>query len=541
MKIRIGTWDKFLVSLFPRWGMERLRAKMVTRHYEAAQVARRSKNWNKATGDSNAVNLPALAGLRALARDLVRNNAWAQNAVDTIEGNTVGTGIIGTVTTAKNPEALQKLWNTWANSTQPDPERKLTFGGIQALAMKSIVRDGEILIRRRTRKISDGFAVPLQLQVLEADYLDTGKNDIPGTEGGVIRQGVETNGIGQIVAYWLFPQHPGSAQNTGTLSNRVPASEIAHVFRHERGGQARGMSWFPSAVVPLKDFDEYEDSTLVRQKIAAMFAGFVTDPQGDASGIGLTQDEDEDEQEIEQFEPGMIQYLTPGKDIKFGSPPAVEDAAFRASTLRKIAAGIGVTYEDMTGDYSQVNFSSARMGRLSHYKKVEKWQWLMLVPQLCDRVFGWFAEAAQIAGTPSRDATVAWTVPPIPMIEPDKEGLAVVRKIRGGLITPSQAVREQGYDPATFFKEYAADFAQIRAAGVTLDSDVAAVSQAGLMQARAGAAGGSGGGEQSATPPEIRAEDHDVDFAIDEDIGDVEVGNPFEEDRTFEPRVLKVV
>ena len=145
------------------------------------------------------------------------------------------------------------------------------------------------------------------------------------------------------------------------------------------------------------------------------------------------------------MEPGMIANLPVGKDVKFGNPPTVTDSKFADRNLRKIAAGLGVSYEDLTGDYSQVNFSSARMSRLAHWANVRDWQWNMLVPQLCDGVWAWAMEAAQIEGLVGAELpTAEWTTPPMPMIEPDKEGLAYQRLVRNGVMTHDAMVREQG-------------------------------------------------------------------------------------------------
>jgi capsid protein len=66
--------------------------------------------------------------------------------------------------------------------------------------------------------------------------------------------------------------------------------------------------------------------------------------------------------------------------------------------LRKIAKGLGLTYEDFTGDYSNVNFSSARMAQIEHWHNVEDWRWHLLVPQFCDPVWKWAMQALQIMG-----------------------------------------------------------------------------------------------------------------------------------------------
>jgi lambda family phage portal protein len=482
--MKLSVWDRFTASLAPRWTMNRLRARatmdMLARHYEAAQPGRRTSGWSRSVGDANLALQAALVELRIHARDLVRNNSWAKRGQRVIANHTVGWGVVPKAVTDNAALATRtmELWSAWASTTECETEGRHTFYGLQHLAMKTIAESGEVLFRRRWRRASDGLTLPFQLQVLEPDFLDHSRVALSSQSGGPIIQGVEFDKLGRRTAYWLFEQHPGSGRNSSP-SKRVSASEILHVFYPERPGQSRGVSWFAAAILNLKDLDEYEDAELMKQKIAACFAAFVTDVDGAGSPLG---EPDAADNTLETFEPGMIARLPPGKNVTIANPPAVTSDSFTTRNLRRIAAGLGVTYEDLTGDYSQVNFSSARMARLSHWAHVHDWQWNMLIPLLCHGVWNWAMEAALVAGEISEAPGSDWTTPPMPMIEPDKEGLAYQRLVRNGVMTPSSVVREQGGDPDTHFAEYAADMKRLDALGIKLDVDVRAVSQAGQAQ-----------------------------------------------------------
>lgn len=488
--MKLNALDKFTRSFAPRWTLNRLRARMATdamvRHFEAAQPGRRTSGWARNRGDANAVNTVALAELRMHARDLVRNNGWGKKAQRVIANHTTGGWGLTPRPTGRNAKQAADLWQKWAGTTECDAEGGLSFSGIQHLVVRSLATDGEVLVRKRPRRASDGLSIPLQLQVLEADFLDTAKDGVQGEAGGLIINGVEFDRLGKRVAYWLFAEHPGGGRAVA-LSRRIPASDVLHIFYKDRPGQVRGVSWFGAGVVPLKDLDEYEDADLVKQKIAACFTAFVEDMEGAAAPIGEADAEDPT---LERLEPGHVSYLAPGKTVKFGSPPPVTDDKFTARNLRKIAAALGVTYEDLSGDYSQVNFSSARMSRISHWGNVRDWQWNMLVPGLCAGVWAWAMDAAVAAGALREAPGAEWTAPPMPMIEPDKEGLAYSRLVRNGVMTPSEVVREQGGDPAAHWAEYAEDQKTLDALGIVLDSDARKVSQAGLTQERVGSAGG---------------------------------------------------
>ncbi|MFH7407665.1 phage portal protein, partial [Pseudomonas syringae pv. tagetis] len=66
------------------------------------------------------------------------------------------------------------MWGRWAEVA--DADGKSDIYGLMATAYRAMEQDGESMIRRRTRRQSDGLAVPLQLQVLEIDWLDGNKN-----------------------------------------------------------------------------------------------------------------------------------------------------------------------------------------------------------------------------------------------------------------------------------------------------------------------------------------------------------------------------
>ena len=119
---------------------------------------------------------------------------------------------------------------------------------------------------------------------------------------------------------------------------------------------------------------------------------------------------------IETFEPGMIEYLEPGRDVKFASPSASGGyAEYMRMQLHAIAAGVGLTYELLTGDLSQVNYSSIRAGLIEFRRRMEALQWQLLVPGLCQPVWRRFVLAAQAAGK-LPDGDIRASHSPIPLI-----------------------------------------------------------------------------------------------------------------------------
>jgi lambda family phage portal protein len=476
-----GTWlDRAIGFFAPMAGLRRIRARaaadVIVRHYEGASTGRRTQGWTRSGSDATAAVIPFLKNLRDSARDLVRNNGYAESAITTICDHVVGWGIVAKPTPV-NVKAAE-IWEAWAGTTACDADGRQTFAGLQHLVTRTVVESGEVLVRRRLRKPEDNLPIPMQIQVLEPDYLDTAKTDVRLPNGGRITAGIETDAIGRRVAYWLFQEHPGAAQAALAASVRVPAESVLHIYRQDRASQVRGVTWFAPVLLKFKDFDDFDDATLMKQKVAACLAIVTTDVDGTASSLGTV---DPANPSVDELQPGGMLNLPPGRAVTVVDPPSVREYAdYTRTTLRAIATGLGVSYEDLTGDYSNVNFSSARMARLRHWARVEGWRWRMLVPQFCAPVWVWAMEIAGMLKEGPRSVPRAlWTAPPLPMIEPDREGLAYQRNIRTGIMTLSEAIRERGYDPAEVLTEMAADNARLDKLGLVLDSDARNTTQAG--------------------------------------------------------------
>ncbi len=481
--MRLSWLDRFLVSIAPGYGVRRIRARASMRHFEAAQGTRRTSGWHRSSSDANTANRPALASLRELSRDLRRNNGWAKRGVAAIANNTVGWGILPKPSDrarSRSKVALD-LWNAWADSTACDYDGRLNFYGLQRLVMETVVESGEALVLRHPAKTSDGLAIPLRLQVLEPDHLDTNRSGTTAT-GGKILDGIEFDSQGRRVAYWIFRSHPGATRDLSRFESvRWSAEDVLHVYRVDRPGQVRGVPWLASAIARIKDLDDFEDAELMQQKVAACFGAFVTD-DGAATALGEPSNDQKTGQPLEQLQPGHIEYLPPGKSISFPQPPNVKDSAFGMRVLRRIAASLDVPYEELSADYSQVNYSSARMARLSHWQSVHVWRWQMLIPQMCDGVWGWAMELAQeLEGWP-QVPTAEWAPPPMPILDPDKEGLAYLRLVRIGAMSWSQMIRQLGEDPYAQLDEIAAFNEEMDGRGVVLDSDPRKMTSTGQQQ-----------------------------------------------------------
>jgi lambda family phage portal protein len=482
--------DRITAPIAPVWTLRRQRARyageILARHYEGAANSFRTAGWRKPATDANAAIGPGLAPLRNAVRDLVRNNPYAAGALASIVNETIGWGITAK---SKNRRAMA-LWKAWAETKGCDADGQHDIYGLQKIVLRTIAESGEVLIRRRFRLPGDvdtngrPLAIPLQLQILEPDFLDQAKDGITTPNGGRIVQGVEFSPIGQRVAYWLFREHPGALQGSFSPSQRIPAEGVVHLFRGERPGQVRAVSWFAPSLLKWKDLDDYDDATLVKQKIAACLAVFVRDDL-DGGGAPLGEPNDAVQPSIDALSPGMVSNLPAGRQISVVEPPRVNDYAdYTDRNLRGVATGLRVLYEGMTGDHRDLSFSAARMSRIAHQPDVDDWRWRLMIPGFCDPAWRWAMETAAIAGllNVAEAPEVSWTPPPLPFIDPSSEGLAIARNVRAGISTMPEELRARGLDPDDVLEEMKAWNEALDKAGVVLDSDPRRMTQAGMAQ-----------------------------------------------------------
>lgn len=475
------TWlDRSISWLSPQWGLRRARARAaaeVLLSYEAARTDRHTSGWITTDSGANAEIGPALARLRQRSRDLIRNNAYATNALDELAGQAVGTGIRANAVAmdgnARLAKQINDAWNIWVEEC--DADGQLDFYGLQDLAVRTVIESGECLVRLRRRFADDGYRIPMQIQILEPDYLDTGKTE--ETKTGRIIQGVEFDLLGRRIAYWLYPDHPGDISagysRANMASRRIPADSILHIYRKKRQ-QVRGVPWLAPVIVTMRDLDEYSEAELVRKKIEACFAAFITQPEGtEPVPIGATESSSEGQME-ETLEPGMIRYLRQGEDVKFAVPSGTGEGYrdFMRDYQTKMAVGIGLTYEQMTGDLSNVNYSSYRAGMLSFRTRMDQFRWLCFIPMFCTPVRRWFIDTAFAAGMISaREYATEWSPPTYGSVDPEKDARAVLLKIRQGIKTWPQAVGEEGYDPDEQIAAIQEANRKLDQAGIILDCD----------------------------------------------------------------------
>lgn len=395
---RIADW--FVASVSPNAGVRRAHARKVLRGFYGAES-------NRLTAQSNPRNRSADAesqgpfgadSLRAWSRQLVRDNAYAWGVVDTIVTNVVGCGIgMQSAVRAEdedNPDNVlaadllndrrDKIWSEWCEVC--DINGQLSFDEIQSLAWKEIVEAGEVLIHYiNVPKKHNGIhrPVPLAIEVIEADRIAVEYDTVRMNRdsGNQIIRGVEMDDKGRPVAYWVYPEHPqGVTFTTRQEPVRLPAANVEHLFRRERIGQSRGCSWFAPVLSVLRDLGTYVDNELQASAVASCFVAAIKTEGGylDLGNPPTTTagTVDEDSNRYGYIQPGMFTQLRTGEDITFGNPgrPNAQAEPWLNLMLRGIAVGTGLSYETVSRDYSQTNYSSNRASQQEDRRRFRRWQ-----------------------------------------------------------------------------------------------------------------------------------------------------------------------
>jgi lambda family phage portal protein len=453
-------------------GLDRRRA------FDAAGGGRR---WEGAKSVES-LNAAILAGATVAARRAgyyARNNPWVTAAVQGLVANAVGTGI---KPRSGHPDAdvrnaLHLLWARWTD--RADATGLTDAYGLQALALRAMVESGESFGRLRIADAGDAL-LPLQIELLDREQVPTDLHrEISG--GARIRAGIEFDASGRRIAYHCYRNRPGDALAPMALDTvRVPAADIVHLFQALAPGQLRGITWLAPILLRLHELDQYEDAALVKAKVAALFTGFIRDPDGTVAGLnngsavnGVLQ---------VGMEPGSLIPLPPGADIQFSDPADPGDyGAYVKNHIRAIASGLGLPYELVSGDLEGVTYSSIRAGLVEFRRRIEQLQHTVIVFQFCRPVWERFVRLAVLSGAlPARDfdrdpapyLTCDWLPPKWDWVDPAKDARAEIEQIRAGLKSRSQSIAERGYDIEEVDAAIAADRAREERLGLSFDSTV---------------------------------------------------------------------
>ena len=482
--------DKVIGYISPKAGLSRARATYASRIYEGASVGRRSSSWRALATSANSELQLAMRPLRDRSRDLVRNTPHAARALKILTAHAVGTGIVPvpmTGSTGLNRRVLE-MWDDWQQ--QCDITSRLSFYAMQALAVRSMIESGDVVMRLLDRPVFERKpGIPLKLQILEGDYIDNFREGVYGEAGnfGVIRSrmGVGLGDYDEFKGLWLWHYHPGEVTTINMvplLSTFHPAQDLIHMYEVWRPGQVRGVPWFAPVLTTARDMSDFVDAMNVKARVEACFSAFVqnddpTMPLWDpaVNNPAQTFDTENPNAFVTTLEPGTIKELRQGQSITFAQPTSNTQAdPMLKFDLQSIASGLGITYDQIQGDLSQANYSSLRAGKLEFRALISQLQQHVIIPLLCQRVWDRFISRSILAGflRERQDGyRCHWVTPAWEPVDPEKDLDADVRAVRAGRMTPQEFIAANGGNWHTTIDEFKDFFKEADKAGLAFDID----------------------------------------------------------------------
>lgn len=434
------------------------KSKKIKNRLEGAMAARRLRSWRPALENINTMISQGGLALLSRAREMVVNNGYVANAAEAYASSMVGDGIKPSplIEDEVTRKLLNKLWLQW--TWQSDADGITDLYGQQAMIGRELFVAGECFARIRKRYTSDGLISPVQIQLLQSEMLPYDTHDL--ANGNRLRHGIEFDKIGRRVNYHFYKNHPGDITDRASIDRSiVPADEICHIYKPLDAGQVRGLSEIAPAMVKLYILDQYDDAELDRKKTSAMFAGFVTSEPGD--------DVFDDEVDgLLPLEPGLLQLLNPGQDIKFSEPADVGSnyEAFQRRVLLAASAAMRIPYHMVTNDVSGANYSSLRASLVDYRRRIGQLQYATIIHQFMRPVWGAFVEGLWLSGKLDIPASevdaikLANFIPPKwDWVDPLKDISAAILEMKHGITSRRKVVESKGSDIEEVDAEVAAD------------------------------------------------------------------------------------
>jgi lambda family phage portal protein len=453
--------------------------------------------------------------LRAEARRLVRDNSYAWGVVDTIVSSVVGAGIQAQ-STFETPEGddiedindlRDKAWSEW--SEVADINGRLTLEEIQIIALREMVEAGEVLIRivnlPSTEYRGITRPIPMALEIIEADRLATDRDTytmgIDRGDGTRVIRGIKVDESGKPISYMIYEDHPLQPYAVSRTPKEIPAREIIHLFRQDRVGQTRGVTWFSAALASIRDLGTYLDNELQASAIASCFTAAIKTetPLGNLNNPETGSGIDSAGNRERYIEPGLIFDLNPGESVEVINPTRPNNAAgeWTKVILRGIAVGTGLSYEVVARDYSQTTYSSSRTSQLEdrrRFRIIQKY----LIRHLLQPVWDRFCDAASrtsLDGFPGpsdllsdrrRFTPVEWQTPKWEWVDPGVEQVTSEAGINSFTATYSEVLGAQGLNFRTVFYQRAKENRLLKKLGLQTPEQTQLAISAAQTQGAAG-------------------------------------------------------
>ena len=349
-------------------------------------------------------------------RDLVRNDGWASGAVTRILDNAVGANLrpipkpdhrfLANELDQKEYDlswakewatVVDANWRSWAISDLGrycDAARNQPFPDLMRTAFRHKLIDGDclaVMMWAPDRQGRGRARYATCIQLVDPDRLS---NPQLRFDDQTMRGGVSVDDYGAATGYYIRRAHQGDwfsaakAMTWDLLPRETKWGRpiVVHDYDQDRAGQHRGgVGIFGPIVQRLKMLTKYDATELQSAVINGMFGAYVEspfDPQlvsealDDGERLNFYQRDRTEFHADNSIVLGnaRIPILFPGEKISAAqaSHPHGNFEAFESAVLRNLATSVGLSAQQITNDWSDVNYSSARGALLEAWKTLER-------------------------------------------------------------------------------------------------------------------------------------------------------------------------
>lgn len=435
----------------------------LARMYAAARQSRLNQGWGQTTGSEDNELIESLVKLRDRSRETCRDSAYAKRAKVIVQNNVVGSGIgmqariLSTRYTLREPlnTAIESAWEHWSKGYRCHTGQTLHFCEFERQVIGQVFEAGEVFIRKHYGTVGDS-RVPLALEIIESERMNDTLRGTPTIGTPNVRMGVELDQFQAPLAYHILSAHPNELRfipDRTIFSERVPARDIIHLRIIDRWPQTRGVPWLHAALRRLNDMDGLGEAEIVAARAAACYMGFIKMPNAEVK----YGDKQADGSTLAELSPAMIERLNPGEDFVFAAPnrPNAQLDPFMRLMLREVGAGVGTSYESISRDYSQSNYSSSRLALLDDrdlWRTLQQWfirnfreplyvEWLTLAV-MAGAIEN--LDPLEYAYRPEKFQAVRFKPRGWNWVDPTKEVQAYKDAVRCGFTTVSRVIEQTG-------------------------------------------------------------------------------------------------
>jgi len=404
--------------------------------------------------------------IRARARyEALENNCFGRGIVQTLANDTIGRGPAlvlksRTATTEQLVQlmVLQSHFRRWF--------RRCGLGTTLRTAISSLVVDGEVFAVAGNCPHSPDD-VQLHVNLLESDHcqdwarrLDAGHDD-----------GIEYDENGFPLRYHFLDHHPGDPMHGSSYgsSKALPAGQVIHLFRQDRPGQRRGISWLAPGLPLFAMLRRYTLAVIATAETAANHSGVMY-----ADSSQVAPDEDVEPMDTIEFE--MRQMITLPIGWKLGQlkaeQPTTTYEMFRNAILGEIARCVNMPFNKSAGDSSKYNYSSGRLDHQTYFGFIDIIR-SDLESMLLDRIWNWWIEEAVFIpgiipdGIGPLDALeLTWRWPRQMHIDPQKQAQTDLALWHGGLLSDEEYMESNNIDTEEHYLSLDRQFRRRRQIGM---------------------------------------------------------------------------